>query len=96
MLSRRDLLNCSLAGSAALVSGAAAAQAFSIEPMPRDVAAAFALGCGDGGGHGQLMQTARAMLLGEIAEGIKAQGAEEIVVCPLCGCRMVVTATNNP
>jgi hypothetical protein len=96
MLTRRQLLSTAIAGSAAFVAGASAAQAFTEQTMPPAVAAEYALGCGGGNvaGHDPLMQTARAALRGEIASGAKAAGAEEIVVCPLCGCRMVVTASN--
>ena len=101
MLTRRELLSTAIAGSAAFVAGAAlvrisVAQAFTEQPMPPAVAAEYALGCSAGstGGHNQLMQTARALLKGEIASGTKPAGAEEIVSCPICGCRMVVTASN--
>jgi hypothetical protein len=96
MLTRRELLTTALAGSAAFVVGARAAKAFSIEPMPKDVAAAYALRCGGtDGGHAALMQSARATLDGEIAKGLKPASAQEIVVCPICGCRMVVSADSN-
>jgi hypothetical protein len=96
MLTRRQLLGTAIAGSAAFVAGASAAQALTEQTMPPAVAAEYALGCGGGNpaGHDQLMQTARAALRGQIASGAKPAGAEEIVVCPLCGCRMVVAASN--
>jgi len=98
MLTRRQLLSTAIVGSAAFVAGASAAEAFTQQPMPPAVAAEYALGCstggGSAGGHDQLMQTARSALQGEIANGIKPAGAEEIVTCPICGCRMVVTASN--
>jgi hypothetical protein len=95
MLTRRQLLNTTLAGSAAFLAGASAAQAFTEQPMPPAVAADYLAGCGgNNGGHDQLLRTARAALLGEIAQGAKPAGAEEVVTCPLCGCRIVVTAGN--
>ena len=95
MLTRRELLSTAIAGSAAFVAGASAAQAFTEQPMPPAVAAEYALGCGGGdSGHDQLMQTARTALQGEIKSGLKPAGAEEIVSCPICGCRLVVTAGN--
>jgi hypothetical protein len=96
MLTRRELLSTAIAGSAAFVAGASAAQAFTEQPMPPDVAAQYALGCSgtSNSGHDELMQKVRAALQGEIASGAKPASAEEIVVCPLCGCRMVVTASN--
>jgi hypothetical protein len=96
MLTRRELLGTAVAGSAAFVAGASAAHAFTVQPMPPDVAAEYALGCSgmSTSGHDQLMRTARAALESEIARGAKPARAEEIVVCPLCGCRLVVTADN--
>ena len=86
-------MSTALAGSAAFIAGASAAKAFTEQPMTPDVAADYARGCGGAGGHDQLMQTARTTLLGEIANGLKPAGAEAIVTCPICGCRMVVTAS---
>jgi hypothetical protein len=91
MLTRRDLIGTAITGSAAVVTGASVAQAFSAQPMPPDVAASYALGCAvSSGAHDPLLQAARALLRGEIAQGLKPAGSEEIVSCPLCGCRMVV------
>ena len=95
MLTRRELLSTAIAGSAAFLGGGAAARAFSIEPMPRDVATAYALRCGNVGGHDQLIQTARNTLQSAIASGAKPAGAQEIVICPICGCRMVVSLTSS-
>jgi hypothetical protein len=96
MLTRRQLLNTALGGSAAFLAGAGAAQAFSIEAMPSDVAAAYALRCGGNvAGHDALMRSARTALDGEVARGLKPAGAQEIVVCPICGCRMVVSADSS-
>ncbi|GAB2176048.1 hypothetical protein [Dongia sp. agr-C8] len=95
MLTRRQLLNTTLAGSAAFLAGASAAQAFTEQPMPPAMEAEYLAGCGgNNGGHDQLIQKARAVLLGEIAQGVKPAGAESVVACPICGCRMVVTAGN--
>ena len=94
MLTRRELLGTAIAGSAAFAAGASAAQAFTEQPMPPAVAAEYMAGCSGAGlaGHDQLMQSARALLKGEIAKGVKLASAEEIVTCLICGCRMVVTA----
>lgn len=96
MLTRRELLGTAIAGSAAFMAGASAAQAFTEQPMPPAVAAEYLAGCTGTkvSGHGQLIEQARALLKGEIANGLKPAGAEEIVTCPICGCRMVVTASN--
>jgi hypothetical protein len=97
MLTRRKLLTSVFTGSAAFVGGAAAARAFSTEPMPADLKAAYALRCGGGNadGHDALMRSARTTLDGQIAQGLKPAGSQEIVVCPICGCAMVVSADSN-
>ena len=97
MLTRRRLLNTAIAGSAAFLAGGPAAQAITEQPMPSAVEAEYLAGCSanaDAGGHLDLLQKARAFLEGEIASGLKAAGAEEVVTCPTCGCRIVVTASN--
>ncbi len=97
MLTRRQLLSTAIAGSAAFTAGASAAQAFTEQTMPPDVARDYLTGgCSAAGntGHDQLIEKMRAFLKGEIASGVKPVGAEEVVTCPLCGCRMVVTADN--
>ena len=98
MLTRRQLLSTTIAGSAAFVAGTSAARAFTKQPMPPAVAAEYLAGCTATApsttGHQDLLQKARALLQGEIASGAKPANAEEIVTCPICGCRMVVTADN--
>jgi hypothetical protein len=96
MLTRRQLLSTTLAAGGTFLAGVDAARAFSIEPMPSDVAAAYALRCGGNvAGHDALMRSARTALDGEIANGLKPAGVQEIVVCPICGCRMVVSADSS-
>jgi hypothetical protein len=94
MLTRRQLLGTAIAGSAAFAGGAGTAQAFTFQPMTPDVAADYARGCGKVTDHNQLMQSARAALQSEITSGVKPVGTEEIVTCPICGCRIAVTADN--
>lgn len=96
MLTRRELLSTALAGSATFVAGASVARALTEQTMPPAVAAEYVRGCGgtNVAGHEQLMQTVRAALRGAIASGAKPASAEAIVACPLCGCRMTVTAGN--
>jgi len=96
MLTRRELLSTAIVGSAAFVAGASAAQAFTEQPMPPAVEAEYLAGCTatNVSGHDALIQKARTLLRGEITSGLKPAGAEEIVTCPICGCRMVVTASN--
>ncbi len=97
MLTRRQLLSTAMAGSAACVAGSSIAQALTEQPMPPAVAADYLAGCSatpSDVGHQDLLRKARALLQGEIASGAKPVGAEAVVTCPLCGCRMVVTASN--
>jgi hypothetical protein len=95
MWTRRQLLGTTIAGCAAFGTGTGVAQAFTFQPMTPDVAADYANRCGANlSGHDQLMQSARAALQGEISNGLKPAGAEELVICPICGCRLTVTAGN--
>ena len=97
MLSRRHLLLASIAGT--IVGGFAArtASAFSIETTPKVAAAAFALACKPLGSsdHGALVASAQAALKTEIARGVLAANAQEVVICPICGCRFIVTADSS-
>jgi hypothetical protein len=96
MMTRRQLLGTAIAGSAAFMGGASAAQALTEQPMPPAVAADYLAGCTatNVAGHSDLISKTLAVLKGEIASGAKPAGAEEIVTCPICGCRLVVTASN--
>ena len=97
-LSRRRLLLASIASTIAGGFAARAASAFSIETTPKVASDAFALACKPfsgamgGGGHGALVTSAQATLKTEIARGVLAANAQEVVVCPICGCRFIVTA----
>ena len=105
MLNRRQLMTGAAFGSAAVaigtVVGARAAAAFTIEPMSAPVKSAFALACKPfggpmgGGDHGALVTSAQATLKTEIARGVLAANAQEVVVCPICGCRFIVTADST-
>jgi len=94
MLSRRQLLIGSVFGGMAAALGSRAASAFSIETTPRFAANAFALACKplSGSDHGSLFASAQAMLKDEIARGVLPASAREVVICPICGCRFIVTA----
>jgi hypothetical protein len=96
MLTRRRLLSGVALGGLAAVVGRSAA-AFTIEPMPKPVAGAFALACkplaGSGGDHNQLIADAQALLRREISGGVLPATAQQVVVCPICGCRFTVTAS---
>jgi hypothetical protein len=96
MLSRRNVLMGAAAGGAGLALGTAGASAFTIEPMPVDVKSAYALACGDSNSHSQLIADTKLLLDGAIARGKAPAHAEEIVICPICGCKIVVTADAQP
>jgi hypothetical protein len=96
ILTRRQLLMGATAGGLVIALGARAARAFSLEPMPAPVAKAYGLACqpatAGGTDHLQLIADVRALLKGEIASGLKPASTQEVVVCPLCGCAITVTA----
>jgi hypothetical protein len=96
LLRRQMLLGSAFAGVGAAI-GARAAAAFSIETTPRVAADAFALACKPLGGsdHGALVASAQASLKEEIKRGMLPASAQEIVVCPICGCRFIVTADSS-
>src|ERR1700730_11501246 len=95
MLTRRRLLGgAALGGVAAILAGRTAA-AFTVEPMPKHVASAFALACKPlpGVDPGQLITDSQKILRGEIATGALPADARQVVFCPICGCRFTVTAS---
>ena len=96
MLTRRKLLTGAALGGIAAGLGGRAALAFSIEPMSKPVAAAFALACrpaaASGSDHSRLIAAVRAILKGKIVSGAVPASVEQVVVCPICGCRIIVTA----
>jgi hypothetical protein len=104
MLTRRQILVGSVFAGMTAGLGSRAAAAFSIETTPRYAAAAFALACkplgnpisasASSGDHGALVSSAQATLKSEIARGVLAANAQEVVVCPICGCRFIVTANS--
>lgn len=96
MLTRRELLTGVALGGVAAGLGARSALAFSVEPMTKPVAAAFALRCmpatAGGGDHAQLVAAVQAILKRKITGGAALADVEQVVVCPICGCRIIVTA----
>jgi len=95
-LTRRQLLTGVALGSVAVGLGSRAAQGFSLEPMPQPVSKAYGLACqpasAGGTDHVQLIADVQAILKGEIASGLKPASTQQVVVCPLCGCSITVTA----
>jgi hypothetical protein len=96
MLTRRQLLIGSVLGGMGAGLLARGASAFSVETMPRVAANAFALGCKPlnigGSDHGQLVAATQAGLKAEIARGVAPADAQQVIICPICGCRIIVTA----
>jgi len=96
MLTRRELLGTAIAGSAAFVAGASAAQAFTEQPIAARRGGGIHLGL-------QQCRHRRSRPVdadrprppqGRDRRRVQTGRAEEIVTCPICGCRMVVTASN--
>ncbi len=96
MLTRRALMTGAALGGIATGLGGRAAMAFSIEPMSKPIATAFALACkpaaAGGSDHSQLIADVQALLRGKIVSGAAPANVEQVVVCPICGCRIIVTA----
>lgn len=97
MLSRRQMLLGSPFAGAGAAIGTRSAAAISIETTPRFAAEAFALACKplSASDHGALVASAQASLKDEIKRGLLPASAQEIVVCPICGCRFIVTADSS-
>ncbi len=97
MLSRRRLLIGSVFGGIVAGMAARTASALSFETTPKVAADAFALACKplSGSDHGALVAAAQTTLKDEIAHGMLPAGAKQIVVCPICGCRITVTADSS-
>jgi hypothetical protein len=95
-VTRRQLLAGVALGSAAAAFASRPAQAFSIEPMTAPLSKAYGLACQPASAgntdHVQLIADARTLLKNEIASGLKPAGAAQVVVCPICGCALTVTA----
>ena len=63
--------------------------------MPAPVVAAYALACkpasAGGSDHSQLIADVQAVLKGKVASGALPADTRQIIVCPICGCRITVT-----
>jgi hypothetical protein len=96
VFTRRKLLTGVALGGLAVGLGGRSALAFSVAPMTKPVAAAFALRCmpatAGGGDHAQLIAAVQAILKGKIVNGAAPADVEQAVICPICGCRIIVTA----
>jgi hypothetical protein len=108
MLTRRHLLSGIaqgvLMGSVAVPLAARSAFAITLEDMPKPLSDMAALRCTaqandpvsagpfPAGDHGALLAKMRQMLSEKIAAGADPLTAQEVAVCPLCGCSLTVTA----
>jgi hypothetical protein len=98
MTTRREMLLGLVAGAAGFGLLSGRADAWYVEDMTPEQAAALAAGaCRVTAGtapedHAALIATARQTLLQRIASGVLPAGSSEQVGCPLCGCTFTVTA----
>ncbi len=97
MLTRRQLLSGIALGGLGTGFAAQPASAFTLEPMPKHVAAIMALACkpNSSADHAQLIGDAQLILRRDIAAGLLPADAKQIVVCPICGCSFTVTADSS-
>ena len=108
MLTRRHLLSGIALGSLMAPLARHSAKALTLEPMPKPLSDMAALRCTakadnislTGGlpataDHGDLLARMRDTLMQKIAAGADPKTAQEVAVCPLCGCPLTVTAQNS-
>ncbi|MET1027651.1 MAG: hypothetical protein ABWY00_10820 [Dongiaceae bacterium] len=104
MLTRRHLLSGIALGSLVAPLAARPAAALTVEAMPKPLADMAALRCTaqaenatfttplPAGEHGRLLSQMRDLLMQKIAAGANPATAQEVAVCPFCGCALTVTA----
>jgi len=105
MLTRRHLLSGIALGGLMAPLALRSATALTLEPMPKPLSDLAALRCTakadtvsltDGlptaADHGDLLARMRDTLMQKIAAGADPKKAQEVAVCPLCGCPLTVTA----
>ncbi|MDY0885732.1 hypothetical protein ACFPL7_02875 [Dongia soli] len=104
MLTRRHLLSGIALGTLTVPLATRSALAITLQDMPKplsdmaalrcsaqasDLAAAGPLPAGD---HSALIAKLRQLLSDKIAAGANPMTAQEVAVCPICGCSLTVTA----
>ena len=103
MLTRRHLLSGIALGGLTIPFVRHSATALTLEPMPKSLGDAIALHCSakadtvslTSADHGDLLARMRDTLLRKIAAGADPKTAQEVAVCPLCGCPLTVTVQNS-
>jgi hypothetical protein len=108
MLTRRHLLSGIALGSLMAPLSLRSAFAISAEPLPKPISDLAALRCTakvdnasltgvvpDASDHSELLGKMKELLRQKIAAGADPATAQEVAVCPLCGCPLTVTAQNS-
>lgn len=108
MLTRRHLLSGIALGSLVAPLSLRSAFALSSEPMPKPLSDLAALRCTakvdnvslagalpGATDHSELLGKMQDLLRQKIAAGADPATAQEVAVCPLCGCPLTVTAQNS-
>ena len=108
MLTRRHLLSGIALGGIVATLGRSSAFAIKLEPMPKPLGDLAALRCTAkadtisltgaapaSGDHVALLSEMRTLLQRKIAAGADPATAQEVAVCPLCGCPLTVTAQSG-
>ncbi len=107
MLTRRHLLSGIALGGLMAPLAARSASAITLEPMPKPLTDLAALRCTakvdnatftsaiPAGDHADLLSKMRTLLMQKIAAGADPKTAQEVAVCPICGCALTVTAQSS-
>jgi hypothetical protein len=107
MLTRRHLLSGIALGGLMAPLATRAASALTLESMPKPLADMAALRCTakvdnatftgalPAGDHAALLGQMRDLLMQKIAAGADPKTAQEVAVCPICGCALTVTAQST-
>jgi hypothetical protein len=108
MLTRRHLLSGIALGGLLAPLGFRSALAMTAESMPKPLVDMAALRCSAKidnvalvgaapvvSDHGDLLNKMRDLLWQKIAAGADPATAQEVAVCPLCGCPLTVTAQSS-
>ena len=108
MLTRRQLMSGIALGGLMAPLGLRSAAALTLEPMPKPLSDAAALRCtanidtvsmtttvSTAADHKDLLAKMQEALRQKIAAGADPATAQEVAVCPICGCPLTVTAQSS-
>lgn len=108
MLTRRQLMSGIALGGLMAPVGLTSAVALTMEPMPKPLSDLAALRCTANidnvsltttvpmaADHKDLLAKMQDLLRQKIAAGADPATAQEVAVCPLCGCPLTVTAQSS-